>query len=70
MFSVLGNGVPKPGRYNIPRYDYRLADGLAIAGGISQFNISYIYVSRPITGEETPAEETAAPPAETPKTTN
>ena len=70
MFSVLGNGVPKPGRYNIPRYDYRLADGLAIAGGISQFNISYIYVSRPITGEETPAEETAEPPAETPKTTN
>jgi polysaccharide biosynthesis/export protein len=68
MFSVLGNGVPRPGRYDIPRYDYRLADGLAIAGGISQFNISYIYVSRPITGEETLAE-TAAPSAETPKPT-
>ena len=66
MFSVLGNGVPRPGRYNIPRYDYRLADGLAISGGISQFNISYIYVSRPITGEETRAE-TAAPSSETPK---
>jgi protein involved in polysaccharide export with SLBB domain len=68
MFSILGTGVPKPGRYDIPRYDYRLTDALAIAGGISQFNISYIYVSRPITGKETPAEK-AAPSAETPKTT-
>ena len=65
MFSVLGNGVPRPGRYNIPRYDYRLTDALAIAGGISQFNIGYIYVSRPITGEETPAAP-ATPPTETP----
>jgi polysaccharide export outer membrane protein len=67
-FSVLGNGISRPGRYDIPRYDYRLTDALAIGGGISQFNISYIYVSRPITGEETPAEKTA-PSAETPKTT-
>ena len=67
-FSILGNGISRPGRYDIPRYDYRLADALAIAGGISQFNISYIYVSRPITGKETPAEK-AAPSAETPKTT-
>ncbi len=51
-FSVLGNGISRPGRYDIPRYDYRLADALAIAGGISQFNISYIYVSRPITGKK------------------
>jgi polysaccharide export outer membrane protein len=68
VFSILGNGISRPGRYNIPRYDYRLADALAIAGGISQFNISYVYISRPITGEETPAEN-AAPSAETPKTT-
>ncbi|MGA2678376.1 MAG: polysaccharide biosynthesis/export family protein [Sedimentisphaerales bacterium] len=66
LFSILGNGVPKPGLYDIPRYDYRLADALAIAGGISQFNISYIYVSRPITGKETSAE-TAPPSTETPK---
>ena len=51
-FSILGNGIPLPSRYNIPRYDFRLNDALAIAGGISQFNISYIYVSRPITGRE------------------
>ena len=68
MFSILGNGISKPGRYDLPRYDYRLADALAIAGGVSQFNISYIYVSRPITGKEIPAEK-AAPSAETPKTT-
>jgi polysaccharide export outer membrane protein len=67
LFSVLGNGVPRPGRYDIPRYDYRLADGLAIAGGISQFNISYIYISRAITGEETPAAQTA-PIKEAPET--
>jgi polysaccharide biosynthesis/export protein len=73
MFSVLGNGVPRPGRYDIPRYDYRLADGLAIAGGINQFNISYIYVSRPITGEEAQIEKTSpaydAPQTNTDSTT-
>jgi polysaccharide export outer membrane protein len=67
LYSILGNGVPRPGRYEIPRYDYRLADALATAGGINQFNISYIYVSRPITGEEALAEPGAIPPAETPK---
>jgi polysaccharide biosynthesis/export protein len=67
LFSVLGNGVPRPGRYDIPRYDYRLTDGLAIAGGINQFNISYIYVSRPITGEEAQAEKTETS-VEAPKT--
>jgi protein involved in polysaccharide export with SLBB domain len=45
-FSVLGDGVPLPGRYFIPRYDFRLTDALATAGGPRQFNVSYIYVSR------------------------
>jgi len=62
VYSILGSGVPRPGRYGIPRYDYRLTDALAMAGGISQFNTSYIYVSRPITGEEPMAEQ--AVPAE------
>ncbi|MFH1371166.1 MAG: polysaccharide biosynthesis/export family protein [Planctomycetota bacterium] len=66
VFSILGSGVPKPGRYGIPRYDYRLADALATAGGISQFNISYIYVSRPITGEEALAPSEAVQPEEGP----
>jgi polysaccharide export outer membrane protein len=66
LFAILGNGVPRPGRYAIPRYDYRLADALATAGGISQFNISYIYVSRPITGEEITAEPVTVQPVEGP----
>jgi len=67
VFSILGNGVPRPGRYSIPRYDYRLTDALATAGGISQFNISYIYVSRIVSGEETlaePAQPAPSVPAE------
>ncbi len=51
-FSILGNGIPQPGRYPIPRYDFRLTDALAMAQGPNQFNVSYIYVSR--------AAETAA----------
>ncbi|MFC1737938.1 polysaccharide biosynthesis/export family protein [Planctomycetota bacterium] len=51
-FSILGSGVPAPSRYVVPRYDFRLADALATAGGISQINVSYVYVSRKITGEE------------------
>jgi polysaccharide export outer membrane protein len=56
-FSILGDGVPGPGRYIIPRSEFRLADALAVAGGISQFNISYVYVSRSVTGKE-PISET------------
>jgi polysaccharide export outer membrane protein len=56
MFSILGDGVPGPGRYIIPRSGFKLADALAVAGGISQFNISNIYVSRSVTGKEQIAE--------------
>ncbi|MBA7482078.1 hypothetical protein ES707_17559 [subsurface metagenome] len=45
-FSILGDGVPLPGRYPIPRYNFRLCDALAMAGGPRQYNVSYIYVSR------------------------
>ncbi len=45
-FSVLGEGVPYPGRYVKPRHDFRLTDALAMAGGPRQYNVSYIYVSR------------------------
>ncbi|MHC4799482.1 MAG: polysaccharide biosynthesis/export family protein [Planctomycetota bacterium] len=51
-FSISGNGVPIPGRYEIPRYDFKLLDAIATAGGISQFNISYVYVSRSVTDKE------------------
>ncbi len=46
-YSILGNGVPQPGRYPIPRYDFRLSDALATAGGPMQFNVSHIYIARP-----------------------
>lgn len=49
-FSILGDGVRFPSRYPIPRYGFRLADALATAGGSSQFNVSYIYVSRSVGG--------------------
>jgi protein involved in polysaccharide export with SLBB domain len=52
MFSIQGNGVPLPNRYPIPRYDFRLLDALTVAGGVDQFNISYIYVTRRLTGKE------------------
>ena len=55
-FSILGNGVPIPGRYDIPRYDFRLTDALAMAQVATQFNISYIYVTRQVTGNELGAE--------------
>jgi len=45
-FSILGNAVPIPGRYPIPRYDYRLTDALATAQTQMQYNVSYVYVSR------------------------
>jgi polysaccharide export outer membrane protein len=53
-FSVLGDGVQYPGRYSIPRYDFRLTDALATAGGSSQFNASHIYVSRHARQGESP----------------
>ncbi len=59
VFTVLGDGVNQPGRYAIPRSDYRLMDALADAGSARQFNVSYIYVTRRITGEESLAEATA-----------
>jgi polysaccharide export outer membrane protein len=55
-FSIWGDGVPRPSRYEIPRYDFRLTDALATAGGARQFNVSYIYVSRSVTGKEAISE--------------
>jgi polysaccharide export outer membrane protein len=55
-FSIYGDGITRPGRYPIPRTDFRLNDALATAGGIGQFNTSYVYVSRAVTGKEAVAE--------------
>ena len=60
-FSILGDGVPLPGRYPIPRYNFRLTDALATAGGPRQFNVSYIFVSRFIDGNKGTGHEPLKP---------
>ncbi len=45
-YAILGDGLTRPGRYVIPRYDYRLTEALAQSGGPRQFNVSYIYIFR------------------------
>ena len=52
VFTILGDGVAKPNRYGIPRYNFRLMDALAVAGSARQHNVSYIYIIRQVTGEE------------------
>jgi polysaccharide export outer membrane protein len=59
-FTILGDGITAPGRYAIPRYDFRLLDALATAGSARQFNVSYIYIARRITGQEQINDETDA----------
>ncbi len=52
-YSILGNGVPGgSGRFEIPRYDFRLNDALAVSGVATQFNVSYVYVTRRVTDRE------------------
>jgi polysaccharide export outer membrane protein len=55
FFSISGAGVRTAGRYGIPRYEFRLLDAIALAGGMSQFNVSYIFVSRPVRYVQTAA---------------
>jgi len=62
-FSILGDGVPQPSRYPIPRGDdFRLTEALATAGGPMQFNVSYIYVARAENDAETAVESTRVAP--------
>ena len=56
VFSIFGDGIPAPGRYAIPRYDYWLKDALAMAGGVRQFNVSYVYVSRSVSDQGTSSD--------------
>jgi polysaccharide export outer membrane protein len=68
-FSILGRAVQLPGRYSIPRYDFRLTDALATGRVETQFNVSYVYVSRSLTGKEAIGAETAEPGVTAPKET-
>ncbi len=52
VYSISGGGVGRSSRFPLPRYNLRLLDALAAAGGVREFNVSYIYVSREVTGEE------------------
>ncbi len=52
MVSVSGQGIGRSIRFPIPRYDFRLTDLIAIAGGIGEYNVSNIYVSRKVSGNE------------------
>ncbi len=63
-YSVLG-AVARPAVYNVTGKDMRLLEALALAGGITQVNIRYIYVFRqlPATRLEGEGEEGTAPPA-------
>jgi len=61
VFSINGDGVNRPGRYAMPRSGLRLSEALATAGSVGQFNVSYIYVTRDITGKEgVPEQQSSA----------
>ena len=52
LFSIVGNGVAQNARFQMPRYPIRLADAIALAGGIGDFNVSYIYVARDVQAKD------------------
>lgn len=59
IYSIVGQGVGQSARFGIPRYTFRLTDAIAQAGGIAEFNVSYIYVSRDVTVQPTQSGRTA-----------
>ncbi len=61
VFSIVGQGVGQSARYTIPRYTFRLTDAIAQAGGIAEFNVTYIYVSREVPAEEATVQPSVAP---------
>ncbi|OQY08043.1 MAG: hypothetical protein B6I25_00050 [Planctomycetales bacterium 4572_13] len=52
IFSIVGQGVAQSSRFQIPRYPLRLTEAIAMAGGIGDFNVTYIYVSRDVKAED------------------
>lgn len=52
LFSIIGNGVSQSARIPMPRYPIRLTDAIASAGGIGDFNVSYIYISRDVKSQD------------------
>ena len=62
-FSILGS-VSGPGTYDITRRDMRLYDAIALARGVTNPTIRYIYVIRPLPAE--PTEAAGPPPSDGP----
>ncbi len=60
-FSIVGQGVGQSARFQIPRYSFRLTDAIALAGGVAEFNVSYIYVSRDVVEQNTSSAPSASP---------
>ena len=61
VFSISGTGIARASRYEIPRgYDFRILDALALAGGVAQFNVSNIYITRQVKGTERELDEFGA----------
>ncbi len=56
-FSVIG-AVARPGTYSIISKDMRLLEAIALAGGVSQVNIKYLYVIRPQAAARIPGART------------
>lgn len=69
VFSIVGQGIAQSARFQMPRYPIRLTDAIALAGGIGDFNVSYVYVSRDVKSTDMQqssfSEETEYVPAET-----
>ncbi len=57
-FSVIG-AIARPGTYSIISKDMRLLEALALAGGVTQVNINYLYVIRPEAPPRIPGPSTA-----------
>ncbi len=67
-FSIYGQGVKMPGRFELPRYTFRLTDAIALAGDVGQFNVSNIYVSRDVPAGTSSLSSRPSTPATRPAT--
>lgn len=67
VFSIVGQGIGQSARFPIPRYTHRLTDAIAQAGGVAEFNVSYIYVSRDVSGDSHANGLMQAPPSPQPQ---
>lgn len=52
IFDISGAGISRSGRQGLPRYDLRLREAVATAGGVAQYNVTNIYITRRVTGQE------------------